>query len=435
MKRLVGILCCFVLSTAGYNQTQWDLGQCLDSALNNNLGLELADLNLQTANLGLRQARYDFTPELSGYTGHSYSFGRNLDPVSNEFTQSNRQNSSFSLSGNLLLFNGMSRYYGLKKNALSVENEGYNKKVAIRNLKMQIITSYLQALLSHELWRIAAGHIQYTNAEYEKMSALVRAETKATRDLLPIQAQKAKDELVLLQAKNDFALATLRLRQLMQLSNQTVFEIDTAFNLIFEDSTIYVNIESLPDVRQKEIALEQAQYNEKVAKSAYFPSLSMRAGIGSGYSDSYFLTDPTSGLLYVPNFQSQLSQNVYQSLTFSLSIPIYSQNHNKINQDQKRIETEKAELERQQLLWELKSMISSLERDIENAALELSSAVILIEFATLDFEQAEEQYKAGVINYTQLLDKKDRFFSAQSNVVQSKYNYYFQRKLLQLYNE
>lgn len=119
---------------------------------------------------------------------------------------------------------------------------------------------------------------------------------------------------------------------------------------------------------------------------------------------------------------------MYQSLTFSLSIPIY-------NQHQNGIETEKAEIERQQLIWELKSIIASLERDLKNAKLELNSAVKLIEFTRLDFQQSEQEYDAGLLNYMQLLDKKDRFFSAQSNVVQSKYNYYFQRKLLQLYNE
>ena len=84
---------------------------------------------------------------------------------------------------------------------------------------------------------------------------------------------------------------------------------------------------------------------------------------------------------------------------------------------------------------EIRATISNLRFDLENSQLELNSAMKLLELAKLDFEQAEEQYKAGVINYIILLDKKDRLFAAQSNVIQSKYNYYFKGKLLQLYNE
>lgn len=435
MRNVLFIFCYFANSWMSFGQSPWGLDACIDSALFNNLGLKSVEQDILSADLGVNQARYNFTPDLNGYAGHSFNFGRNLDPISNSFTQSTRQNTSFSLSGNLLLFNGMVRYYTLRKNELSAENQYYNYVVAIRNLKMEIVTTYLQALLSHELWLLAKGHLQYTQAEFERMEALIEAEIKSNRDLLSIESQRAKDELVLLRARNDFKLANQRLRQTMQLNTQTSFAVDTALNLVFSDTSIFVEVVNLPEIKQKEILIEQATYNSKIASSAYFPSLSIRAGVGSGYSDSYFLTDPTSGLSYVPNFQDQLAQNRYQSLTFSLIVPIYNQHQNKINQDQKRIELKKAELEREQLEMELRMAINNLYMDVENARLELNSSIKLNEFAKLGFEQAQEQYEAGTINYILFLDKKDRLFMAQSNVIQSKYNYYFKGKLLQLYNE
>jgi outer membrane protein len=339
------------------------------------------------------------------------------------------------LVGNLVLFNGMTRYYALKKNELMVENQFYNRIVMIRNLKMEIITSYLQALLSYELWKIAKGHLQYTQAEYDKMLAFVEVEIKSSKDLLAIETQRAKDELVLLRAQNDFKLANLKLNQLMQIENQTSFHVDTSYNFLFTDTSVFIQVNNLPEIMQKERVIEQAEYDVKMVSAAYFPSLSVRAGLGSGYSDSYFLTDPTSGLSYIPDFQSQLTQNMYQNLTFTLTVPIYNKYQTKINQAQNEVEVKKAELERDQLELEIRATISNLRFDLENSQLELNSAMKLLELAKLDFEQAEEQYKAGVINYIILLDKKDRLFAAQSNVIQSKYNYYFKGKLLQLYNE
>lgn len=435
MKRNLCILFFQLLAFTGWNQNPWSLEQCLDSALINNLGLKQVNLEVENAQLGVQQAQFNFTPDVIGYAGQSYSAGRNLDPISNTFTQTNRQNSNFSLSGNLVLFNGMARYYALKKNELMVENQFYNRIVMIRNLKMEIITSYLQALLSYELSKIAMGHLQYTQAEYDKLLAFVEVEIKSSKDLLAIETQRAKDELVLLRAQNDFKLANLKLNQLMQIENQTSFHIDTSYNFLFTDTSVFIQVNNLPEIMQKERAIEQAEYDVKMASSAYFPNLSVRAGLGSGYSDSYFLTDPTSGLSYVPNFQSQLTQNMYQNLTFTLTVPIYNKHQTKINQAQNEIEVKKAQLEREQLELEIRATISNLRFDLLNSELELNSAIKLIELAKLDFEQAEEQYKAGVINYIILLDKKDRLFAAQSNVIQSKYNYYFKGKLLQLYNE
>lgn len=435
MKRNLCILFFQLLAFTGWNQNPWSLEQCLDSALINNLGLKQVNLEVENAQLGVQQAQFNFTPDVNGYAGQSYSAGRNLDPISNTFTQTNRQNSNFSLSGNLVLFNGMARYYALKKNELMVENQFYNRIVMIRNLKMEIITSYLQALLSYELSKIAKGHLQYTQAEYDKMLAFVEVEIKSSKDLLAIETQRAKDELVLLRAQNDFKLANLKLNQLMQLENQTTFHVDTSYNFLFTDTSVFIQVNNLPEIMQKERVIEQAEYDVKMASAAYFPSLSVRAGLGSGYSDSYFLTDPTSGLSYIPDFQSQLTQNMYQNLTFTLTVPIYNKYQTKINQAQNEIEVKKAELERDQLVLEIRATISNLRFDLENSQLELNSAMKLLELAKLDFERAEEQSKAGVINYIILLDKKDRLFAAQSNVIQSKYNYYFKGKLLQLYNE
>ena len=435
MKRNLIIVFFQLLVLTGWSQSPWSLEQCLDSALVNNLGLKRANLEVENAQLGLQQAQFNFTPDVNVFAGQSFSAGRNLDPISNTFTQTNRQNSNFNLSGNLVLFNGMARYYMLKKNELMIENQFYNRIVLIRNLKMEIITSYLQALLSYELWKIAKGHLQYTQAEYDRMVAFVEVELKSSREVLAIETQRAKDELILLRAQNDFKLANQKLNQLMQVENQTLFHVDTSYNFLFTDSSVFIQVNKLPEIKQKERAIEQAEYDVKIASSAYFPILSVGAGLGSGYSNSYFLTDPTSGLSYVPNFQSQLTQNMYQNLTFTLTMPIYNQHQTKFNQTQKEMEVKKAQLEREQLELDVRATISNLRFDLENSELELNSAMKLNELAQLDFEQAEEQYKAGVINYIILLDKKDRLFAAQSNVVQSKYNYYFKRKLLQLYHE
>ena len=55
-----------------------------------------------------------------------------------------------------------------------------------------------------------------------------------------------------------------------------------------------------------------AAIDEKIARAAFFPTLSAVAGLSSGYSTSY--TDP---------YFDQLNQGIRPTVGFSLSIPIY----------------------------------------------------------------------------------------------------------------
>ena len=159
---------------SGKAQQLWTLQNCIDSAIHNNSTIQQQALNAQIAQLQYKQSIYDFTPSISGSVNQSFNFGRNLDPISNEFTQTTRQNSSLNLNANLVLFNGMIRYYSLQQAKLSILNEELSKKIALRNLKLQTTSFYLQCIQSTEIIKLTEQHIQYTQAQENRMLALSR---------------------------------------------------------------------------------------------------------------------------------------------------------------------------------------------------------------------------------------------------------------------
>lgn len=416
------------------SQHVWTLQNCIDSAVHNNSTIQQQALNAQIAQLQYKQSIYDFTPSLSGSVNQSFNFGRNLDPISNEFTQTTRQNSSLNLNANLVLFNGMIRYYSLQQAKLSILNEELSKKIALRNLKLQTMSFYLQCIQSTEIIKLTEQHIQYTQAQEDRMLALIKAELKTEYDLFEISSQKARNQLSLLKAQNDLAFAIQQLKRIMQIQTKDDLLIDTN-QLILTDTNIFVSIDQLPEIQQKELAVKDVMLSKKIATGAYFPDISAYAGLGSGYSDSYFLVDPVSGDLYVPNFPTQFAENIYQSVSFSISIPIYSQHNTRTNEQIQLIQIENAKLERDKIIWEMSSTILQLQIDIKNAQSELESSIYVLNLTKLDFDQAENKYQAGQINYSEFLMKQDQLFAAQSNVVQAKYNYYFKMKILHLYHE
>jgi len=434
MKKLLFIVITLIgLIPLGRSQAVWTLNQCLDSATSNNILIRQQALDAQAANRMNKQAYWDFSPAVNASLGSGYSFGRNIDPITNEFTQTSRQNSNFNLSGNWSLFTGMQRYHAINYSKLTILAQEEEEKIITRNVRLQVVTFYLQCLLSQEMAALAVQHKVFSEAQKTRLEQMIKAGIRTDYDLMEVNAQLANDELNYQRAVNDFKLSMVQLKGILQLENVQDFTIDTTMRIL-EDTSVFIGIDQLPEIKQSEITIQQAKINRKMSQSAYFPSLTFFAGIGSGYSDSYFITG-TDGMPYVPSFSTQFNENLYQSLSINLSIPIFNGHQTRTNEQLNQIETERAILQKEQLIWDMKNTIGQLELDIANAQSELELALKNMDAAQQDFNQAELRYDNGNLTYIELLAKKDRLFNAQSNLVQSKYNYYFKRKILTLYNE
>ncbi len=411
----------------------WKLERCLDSALKNNNAILQVELDRKIAQIQLNQRKYDFTPQISVGANQTYSFGRNLDPISNEFTQSTRQNSGFGINGNLTLFSGLSRYYEFKKSSIALNNESYNKKIAERNVKLEVYTFYLQAVLSYELFQLSSKHLTYTIQEEKKMNQLIAANAKIPADLVAILSQKSRDKLQISKHQNDHKLALNELRFVMQFKDTSGFQIDTSTTFILNDSSIFIRFENIPELEKSAAEVELALLNKKISASSYLPSLSLQGNIGSGYSDSFFILDPVTGSIFLPSFNTQLRDNISQSITLSLNIPIYNQHNTKTATQLRAIELEKLVLENQRIATQLEQNILKTRADMNVAKAELDGAVKLLSLAQKDFDISRLKYETGTIDYSTFLTKKDLLYQAQSSLIQRKYSYYFARRILELY--
>jgi outer membrane protein len=80
------------------SSVKWSLKQCVDYALAHSLTVQRSNYNVETSEVDLRQAKFSRLPSINGGVGYGYSWGRGLDPVTNNFTS--QQIRSSSISGN-----------------------------------------------------------------------------------------------------------------------------------------------------------------------------------------------------------------------------------------------------------------------------------------------------------------------------------------------
>src|SRR5690625_6115185 len=139
-------------------------------------------------------------------------------------------------------------------------------------------------------------------------------------DLLNQESLVANDELDLVNRENEVVLARLSLIRVLQID--PLGEYEFVIPDIGQGSAVPINydlgelvgaaLENRADLRSEQRAILAEEYQVKIAKAQYYPTISGSASIRSNYSD-------LSMLSYIDQF---FDQNVVRSFIISLCIPI-----------------------------------------------------------------------------------------------------------------
>ena len=85
---------------------KWTLQDCINYAVENNIGLKRQMLLTESAEADLLKARMNMLPSLNFGSDARVGFGRSIDPVTNLITFEQNLSNSYSLSSSVQLFNG-----------------------------------------------------------------------------------------------------------------------------------------------------------------------------------------------------------------------------------------------------------------------------------------------------------------------------------------
>src|SRR5690606_31743385 len=94
----------------------WTLSEAVDYALVHNIDLNESVLNGRLSRLQLQQSRRSMWPDVSLSVDYGRSFGRSVDPTSNQFVNSNYDFSGLSGNANVLLFGWFQKRHRVHQN-------------------------------------------------------------------------------------------------------------------------------------------------------------------------------------------------------------------------------------------------------------------------------------------------------------------------------
>ena len=420
LRILIGTL---LLCTTGLTAeaAPWTLRACIDYARSRNIQVQSAQVSDSSAGVTLLQAKAQQTPTLSFATGQGVSHGKE---------DGTAYSGSYSLNAGVTIYQGGQLVNTVKKQKILTRTAELNVAVARNDIEIAVIQAYLPILYAHENLKTMQQTVESSEAQMNRTKALLEAGSVSESDYAQIEAQYWSDVYDCTVADNTLAQSILKLKQLLELGLDDEFEIDfqeiddaDVMAAIPDLAEVYhTALEVMPEVESSRLEVEAAQVNEKIAKGQKMPTISLNAAGGTGnFSNGGY------------SFFNQLSNQLNESATINISVPIFNQRSARSAIEQARLDTRSSELTHEQTLKDLLSEIESLWQDAKSAQIRYEAAAGKLKSAELRYRLVQEQFNYGMKNPVDLLTEKTNFLSAQQELILAKYQSVLSLQWLEFY--
>ena len=418
-------------AAAGAQNGPWSLKDCIDYALEHNLTVQQSGLTVEQREIDLNTAKGRRLPSLGASASENFSFGRGLT-ADNTYSNSNTTSTSFTLGGDLPIFQGFDITNGIKLGELNLAAATAELEKARDDIRVAVAQAYVQILYDQELLRVAKEQVEHDEAVLEQIKERYANGKVSAADVSAQQATVAQSKQSQIQAAGNLDLAVLELTQLLELPSPEGFGIvvpevgDVSATLLMRPEAIYEQaVEVKPSIEAAKINLDYAKVSIDRAKGAFLPSLSLNGGLGTNYY--------TNSKMPSASFGEQLKNNFSQYLGLSLSVPIFQRFSN-------RNQVRSAELSFRGQQIQLESAKKSLYKEIQqayynavNAQARYNGSADSEASAREHYELTEEKYKVGKAGIADYNDARNSWLRAESELIQARFQCLYQTKLLDFY--
>ncbi len=459
-----------VLSEAQNKANPWSLEQCIDYALKNNLQVRQTELTRQSNAVSLEQYRAGLWPTLNANASHSYNYGQIYDYYTSTFANELVASENFSLNANVTLFSGLQKLNTIHQGEYDLLSSREDLNKMKNDISLNIAGAYLQILFNYELLTVAQNQVGISQIQTERTKKLVDAGALAKGNLLQLQAQLAMDELNSATAQNQLDLSYLSLVQLLDLDSVGSFTIvrpqlslPNESMLTLTPSQIFATAVTMqPVVKSAEYKLKSYDMQLKIAKGGIYPRLTFSAAVGSNYSglNTQTVGTPiyTGTNVATPYFVSaggvplpvlepvftgvsqeltpwakQMNQTFMTSFGLNLSIPIFNGLQTHANIERAKLSVQNANLNLQLQQIQLRKTIQQAYADANAALIKFHATRKTVEATQESFKYTEQKFNVGLLNSLDYNDAKNKLIKAESDLLQSKYDYIFKVKVLDFY--
>jgi outer membrane protein len=407
---------------------KWDLQTCLDHAKKNNITIKGLRWNARSSEQDLLQSRAAKLPNLTGTLSQSVVNSNNANPVVGGFQTQANASGNYSLNSSWTIFNGGYLNNDVKQKNMLLESAHLSVQQAENDITLQITQAYLNILLQKENIVYLQELVNTSQSQLALGKQRFDAGSLSRKDYLQLEATLANDQYNLVTSINAHRTNLIALKQILQLPSSVAFDVVQPDTLVTNQSVVSLPeaenaaVISRPEVKIGELGVKSAQVELEKSRAGALPSVSLGAGLSSGYSDNQDL-----------KYFSQLNNNFYQRLGVTVSIPIFANRINKSNIERSKIQIEQAKLSLQGTKTTLDQAVEQAYINVLNAQAQLTAAESQWKTNQESYRITNEQLRLGALNTIDLLTQKNLYVQALQAYVQAKYNNILNKKIYEFY--
>lgn len=418
---------------------QITLENAIKTTLERNLQIRQAQFGYQLTEQDLYQSKSELYPNLSFGASNSYNYGLTFDQTSGQLIRGNdwTSNAGAQLSSSVAIFQGFQRINQIKANKIQLSIDATEVDKIKNDLTLSVVTNYLEAITNGELYEAAMQQVKLSREQLRQDSIQFSVGNKTVADLAQAENQVATDELNIMTSENAYQLSLLNLKQLMEMSPDTVF---TLVKPNIAEVMAEYAITSFDDVFNKALAtqpvIEQATYikslalkNIDIARGAFFPTISLSVGYGTNYSSQAF--DPVTRARL--DFLDQFNENRSFRGTVGLEVPIFNNNRTKVAVNKAKINYLQAENDEAIARRNLEKTIAQAILDLRSANKQYFASQVAFNTSRVAYETIKERYDVGMANSIEMFTAQTNMNKAEFEMIRRKYEMVFRGKVIDYY--
>ena len=429
-KKLLPIIC-LSLPFLGFSQEILTKQEALKITLKNNFGIKIANNNVKIAKNNSSILNSRFLPSAAINSGTDYRRNNQkivfTDPSSGNDAERRgdgviTKTYNTSLGINYTLFDGMGRKYNYKQLKETYNLTELQARQTIENTYLQLFTIYFQiARLSEnknnlrEALDISQKRLQRAKYQYEYGQA-----TKL--EYLNAQVDVNNDSINLITAKQQLSNAKRGLNVILGIDKETTYTVET--NVDYSKLINYSEIEqktlknnSLLQQNEKNVAI--SEFNIKVNKASYFPTLNFNASYGLNRTENENLVNPFGARLITSNGLNaglKLSWNIFDG----------GARKTRVKNAVIALDNQKIALEQQKVT--IKNNLKNTWENYNNQLFILKAQEQNVLTTENNFNRTEERFKLGQITSVEFRQAQINLLNARTVLNNAK----FDAKLIEL---
>lgn len=423
-----------------FSQKKWSLQECVNYAVENNLQVLQGTLNNKIQDNTLQIAKRQYLPGVSATANLGGNFGQGRD-IFGTTSRNDNFSSGANVGADLLLFNYGRLEKNIRKSQYDVDAGSFDLAKIKDDISLQIAQQYLSILLNREITKISESALENAENLYKRAKITTEVGTTAQTVLAEAEAGLAREKQNVKTAQINTDRSLFSLAMLLQLKEYKNFDVQNVplenmldAPLFSADQIIDKAYENQPQLKAAESRIKSSEAQTEITRTAFWPTISANAGIGSSYFYRLKAGEDFSGnAIQQRNIFNQFGDNFGQQIGVSANIPIFNKGITRLQVQQSKINEDLAKNALEQSKQDVLQNVQKAQFDAESNYEAYIAALEAEKSSKLANDFAEKSFAAGRATVYDLNAARNNFVNAQGSVAQAKYNYLFSMKLLNFY--